>query len=220
MHNNNISARIFKKCADFLDKSCGFLSVLFWIFALFGFDGGTITLHTLAAILIHEAGHLAAMTLIGAPASLPSARPRGLLIKCGRILSYNEEFLVAMAGPLANVLTTLVALPFGAAARELSSVSLVTALSNLIPIKGYDGYRMIDAMLSRHGFSGGCRLLSRISFAIAVAALFLSLYAIWRFDAGYWIFGVFFVFILKEVKISVSRQFARFSEISRDFERF
>ena len=85
--------------------------------------------------------------------------------------------------------------------------NILTAVSNLLPIKGYDGYRMICSALSLIGREAAIRFVDALSFGIAAAAVILSLCIIYLFDAGYWIFFVFFIFLLKEAKISLERRF-------------
>ena len=211
MHNNKIGRHFSRRAAHFLECACGFLSLCFWAAALFGFDDPVTSAVTLLAVFLHEAGHLAALWLLGHPLRLPSPRLSGFGIRARRVLSYKEEFFVCLAGPLANLITGGVVLLFSRGEASLFfAVSLLTAASNLLPIRGYDGYKAILAISGGLGFTRCEEILSYVSFVLGAAALLLSLYAIYRLNAGYWIFGVFFIFILKEVKISIGERFSRF----------
>ena len=189
----------------FLEALASFLSVFFWLFLLLGFDGLHTASLTVAAALIHELGHEIALILIGKAPQLPRPRLNGFRINARDMLSYKDEMLVCVAGPLANVAVWLVGISLCPEWAQLFSVvNLITALSNLLPLRGYDGYRMIAAVLGELGWDVGRRILDSLSFFIATAALFISLYFIDRLDAGYWIFGGFFIFLLKEMKISIN----------------
>ena len=120
-------------------------------------------------------------------------------------MSYREEIAVLSAGPLANAVTAvsvLLFLPKSEPSTLFSVINGVTALTNLIPVRGYDGYKILFAIAEHAECSALRRALEACSLLFASAVLFLSLYSIDRLDAGYWIFGVFFIFLLREIKIS------------------
>lgn len=185
------------------------LSGFFWILLLFGFDEGGSGILTVCAAIIHEAGHCAAHFLVGAGTALPHASLVGFGLMPRRILSYKEEILVAAAGPLANLITAAILLPYRSSesADVFFLVNLLCAVSNLLPVKSYDGYRILSSALSLMGLTQATCIIDFISFALAAAAVLVSLCAIYFFDAGYWIFGVFFVFLLKEVDFSLKGRF-------------
>lgn len=200
MHFNKIKCRK----AEMADMTVRIFSAIFWLLVLFGFDSTAGALMTLFAALIHEAGHLIALFVLGHTDGVPMPRMPGFSIGIHPTLSYKEDVVVSLAGPMANLATVAVLLPMRDAAWEMIAISLLTALSNLLPVKGYDGYRILTALIAltnTERFLG--RLPDVLSFGIATAAVLLSLYAIYAFDAGYWIFGVFFIFLLGEVKNSL-----------------
>ena len=191
--------------ARFLEVAGAVLSVFFWIFLLFGFDDTSTASLTVVAALIHELGHEVGLVLIGKPPRLPRARLHGFKINARVVLSYKDEILVCAAGPLANLTACLIGALFSSEyVRLFSAVNLITALSNLLPLRSYDGYRIISAALAEHGWEAGRRILDALSFFIATVATFVSLYFIDRLDVGYWIFGVFFIFLIKEIKNSIN----------------
>jgi hypothetical protein len=81
----------------------------------------------------------------------------------------------------------------------LGLINLATAISNLIPVEGYDGYGILKQILSAKNMIGGIRTLDRVSFVFSVLATFLSLYLIDKADSGYWIFAVFFVMMISKL---------------------
>ena len=196
---NIFSVRFFEICLMFL-------SGLFWILALFGFDEPAVAFITLIAVAIHEFGHEAMLFILKKPLRLPLPRANGFKIKPHALLSYKEEIAVLVAGPFANLIFALLALPFFSKYESLQLFSVInglTALTNLIPVRGYDGYKILSATAEHFECSTLNRVLDVCSLLFASAVLLLSLYAIDRLDAGYWIFGVFFIFLLREVKNSI-----------------
>ena len=200
MHINKIKKATF----DFVDVIERVFSALFWILVMLGFDGVVGAILTLVSVVIHEAGHLAAIFILGRKSGAPLPRMPGFSIRVGASLSYKEDMIVAAAGPMANLITALILLPIRQAAGPMILISLLTAISNLLPVRGYDGYRILTSAiaLSEAGEFLG-RLPDVLSFGTAVVAVLLSLYFIYVFDSGYWIFGVFFIFLLGEVKKSL-----------------
>ena len=192
-----------------LNLTIRILSGIFWILLLFGFDEGGSGILTICAALIHEAGHCAAHFMIGAGTALPHTSLLGFGLLPRRLLSYKEEIFVAAAGPLANLIALVLLLPlcFSEEARLFALVNLLCAVSNLLPVKSYDGYRILSSAFSLLGIPRAMLAIDALSFAIASAAVLISLCAIYFLDAGYWIFGVFFIFLLKEVDFSLKRRF-------------
>ena len=200
MHNN----KIFKGRVKLTEIIVRIFSALFWILVMLGLEGVEGALLTLIAVVIHELGHMTALFVLGHGGSMPLPRMPGFSIKVRATLSYKEDIAVAAAGPLANLITVLILLPLGQAAGPMIIISVLTAISNLLPVRGYDGYRILTSVIAISGterFFG--RLPDTLSFVTAMSAVLLSLYFIYAFDAGYWIFGVFFIFLLGEVKKSL-----------------
>ena len=182
------------------------LSGLFWILALFGFDEPAVALITLIAVAIHEMGHEAMLFILKKPLRLPLPRADGFKIAPRTLLSYKEEVAVLAAGPFANLMLALTAPLLFPKSEQLELFSLInglTAITNLIPVRGYDGYKILSAVSEHFECIPLKRGLDACSLLFASAVMLLSLYAIDRLDAGYWIFGVFFIFLIKEVKNSI-----------------
>lgn len=109
-----------------------------------------IPLLTLAAIVIHEAGHLLAAYLLRMKPSGATADTIGVrLLFRGSPPSYGKEILLCAAGPLANLLSLLLALLCGTPTDSFFvSASAALALLNLLPIEGFDGGRILHSTLS------------------------------------------------------------------------
>ena len=81
-------------------------------------------------------------------------------------------------------------------------LNLLSAVSNLLPINGYDGYRIMDASFSliMRDVKKKDSLLILISLFLTSSAVFFSLYLILRFGEGYWLFALFFLSLLTSAK--------------------
>lgn len=199
----------------------GTLPLIFWVLLIFGFDAPYVAILTIATALIHEIGHLAAIyTVKKEYKSTPRADISGFRIEV-RNLSYKEEMICALAGPLINlVLGILLLLLFDSEyALVFSALNIMTALSNLLPVRGYDGYKFALSCASLYSDNPARveLILERFSFFFSAVMCFLSLYFILKIGEGYWIFAVFFSFLLAEI---LKRQKHTFFEKNRDFERF
>lgn len=131
-----------------LDVSPGFLLLLagFWYLDR---EVGLLPWALLACV-VHELGHIAAAVLL-------KGRVRGLSLSVvgaelrfeyAGVLSYGEENLLALAGPVANLLLGAVAYGMGAWLPAILSVGI--GGFNLLPILPLDGGRVLYNVLSAH----------------------------------------------------------------------
>ena len=132
----------------------------------------------LSSVILHEAGHtLMAGFFAKKPLSV-RIMPTGISILLPNASSYTEEFLIALAGPLMNLLYALLCgfLPYGVGGT-VKEISLLLASVNLLPLAPLDGGRMLSALLSP---LFGAEISARISefFGLLLLALLwiLSLY--------------------------------------------
>ena len=183
------------------------LPLAFWVVLMFGFDEPYIAILTILAAFIHEGGHL----IITLPFSTKRSRAikneiAGFRIKTNR-LSYKEELLAALGGPLANLAAGLIFfyLPlkseFGEYSYTFAVLNVMTMASNLLPIESYDGHRALSAVLCLI-FGDSLRVYSFLywlSFIFSSVMTFISLYIMLRIGEGYWIFAVFFSVMLSAV---------------------
>ena len=200
------------------------LPFAFWIFVLFGFDSPYIAILTLLCALIHELGHISAIFMINGKYKLKSVFS-GFKISVERHLSYDDEIKIALSGPLGNlmffIISSLLIVFFKECALTFAILNLLTAISNLLPIESYDGYRALECLIMKMGYEkSGLHILSKISFTILVVFSFISLYLIKSVDAGYWIFFIFIVILIKNIKKDKNVFFVRKREKKRDFRRF
>ncbi len=205
---------------NLLNKIMRAMPSVFWILLIFGFDSPYIGVATLICALIHELGHILAILIVTPGFSLKPAIS-GFRLGTDKTLSYKQEIIIAFAGPLTNIIAFNISLMFGKALNgylfTFGILNLMTALSNLMPIEGYDGYRISWCLFSLFGYSNlPIKALRCFSFFMIVMLAFLALYFMVRVDGGYWIY---FIFITALVK-SLSGDRKVFFEKTRENERF
>lgn len=131
---------------------------------------------TLLAAFFHECGHLLAARLMHIPLRQLRLDFLGARMEVsGRMLSYSEEWLLCAAGPLTSLGSAALAACFWQRlpqAQTFSCASLVLGILNLLPIRTFDGGRMLDATLS-HLFGARTAL-----FALRLCS-FLFLFLLW-----------------------------------------
>ncbi len=180
------------------------LPAFFWAFLIFGFEDPYMAVLSIIAAVIHEGGHIFSILLRRGTPMLRGVLS-GFRIKSTGVVTYAEELLTYLAGPLANLvaflLFSLLSLVLGKWAAMAAVINLITALSNLLPIEGYDGYGILRTYLQMRE-RGECflRLVERISSALIFILCIFSLYLIDRIGGGYWIFAVFFVSMIKCIR--------------------
>lgn len=161
-----------------------------FVFAVFVLLGGyriidiTVALPWIFAVLLHELGHLAAARLCGARVSGLTLDVTGAkMILCGKLLSYRDEILIALAGPTVNIVTFAVTFCF---TENFSSFSLMLGLLNLFPISGFDGYRILSSFIKlREGVEKAERVMRTMSFCAVFLLWLISVYLLLRFGSGF-----------------------------------
>ncbi len=162
--------------------------LLFLIWMLFC-DRSGIGVATLLAAALHECGHLAAAKWLRIPFRALRLTPLGARLETGTgVLSYGEEFLLAAAGPLTSLLASLGAAMFWRAFgffRLFSCASLLLGVLNLLPIRSFDGGRMLESMLSQKaGVRVACRMMQVLSFFFLLVLFSLAVYLLLRAGDG------------------------------------
>lgn len=140
-------------------------------------DGGCLLLGFYACLL-HEIGHLLAMLWLKVPVSEICFYGAGVKIvpKKSKLSGYGKELAVLAAGPLANLIVfALSYFLIGGQAAVFGAVSLVTGLFNLLPLKGFDGGRMVALAAERFASSSGLWETKTALSVVNCAALALLL---------------------------------------------
>jgi Zn-dependent protease/CBS domain-containing protein len=179
-----------------------FLLFLAWIFAASWASGGPAEAWSgllfmvllFACVLAHEFGHIFTARAFGIATPDVTLLPIGGVARLERIPEKpQEEFLVAIAGPLVNVAIALVLMIFTGArvghgleavestqialVDRLAAVNLFIALFNMIPAFPMDGGRVLRALLAiRFGCVRATEIAAWIGQGLAFALGFLGLF--------------------------------------------
>ena len=180
------------------------LAIIYLIWMFFTDKSGIAAISLLAAAL-HEVGHLVAARFLKIPIRAMRFDLLGARIDVkGRILSYGEEWLLCMAGPLSSLSFSLLGSFFwsnGKLAIAFSCASLLLGLLNLLPIQTFDGGRMLE-----------CALLSfstpKRASSILRGCTFLFLWFLWAFSA----------YLMIKIADGISLFFFTLTLLSRFFE--
>ena len=198
MHINEIKER-FYKVASAVTLA---LPVLFWTLVIYAFDEPLIAGLTVAAALIHESGHLLYAFISGWEGSFRGALT-GFRLQKLKHLCYRDEILLYLSGPLFNVLAALIILPYSTRnyyALLFIALNLATAVSNLLPIRGQDGYGVLRTVLDmKCAGSSAHGLLNGASFFFTSFLSLLSLYLMQKCNGGYWIYAIFILSLFSEM---------------------
>ena len=183
-------------------------STVFWIMLIFGFEEISMAAASIVAIGVHEMGHLLYLKFLGVDAGIRGVLS-GFRIQSGNTLSYSEERRLYLFGPLANIILALILSLLTPLTNGLLLegvvVNLITALSNLLPVEGYDGYGALISLLRQYEMERGEVILHYVSFSIIFLMCIFSLYFIDRFGGGYWIFAIFLASMLKHLSKKLAR---------------
>lgn len=118
-----------------------------WLFM----DRSWLCISALLAACVHELGHLSAARCLHIPIRTLRLHLLGAgLTLGGAPLSYGAEFLLCVAGPLSSLLLAALLSPLWgyALCRQISCASLLLGCLNLLPVRAFDGGRMLSAALS------------------------------------------------------------------------
>lgn len=210
MHNNEFKVFL----SAFLSFFNSFLPVIFWILLVFGFDEGYVAGLTVISAIIHESGHYLYLALRGNRVFI-KGKVDGFRIKGHHTLSYKDELFLAISGPSANlligVLSFLLSFPtfvFSDYLKIFGIINLTTAISNLLPIESYDGYRIVTCiLLITDSPQWTYALLDKLSQLIVTFMILLSLYLMYELDGGYFIFLIFALSLYRNVSRNLNSTF-------------
>lgn len=174
-----------------------FLEILragFWFCFLFALDRPYLAILTLLALVFHECCHVFALLRIRRGGRVHT-HLGGLRIFPSETLSYREERSVCAAGPLGGFLGAILCFALSPLAPgylfDFGLCHLLTSLSNLLPIEGYDGYRILKASIALHGKYDAQKTADAFSFFFSALFALLSLCIFGILGEGIWASGAF-----------------------------
>ena len=209
MHNNEITS-FFSKILILIDS---LLPIFFWLLIIYGFDERVSAGLTVISALIHEAGHMLFYLFHHRKFKQIKGVLGGFRISKLQELSYKDEFILCILGPFANLVVCLLSFVFFTVSSNeyfflFCWLNLFTALSNLLPIRGHDGYRCLLCMFRKSdNFERYSDILDNVSFASIVFLSFVSLYFMEKLNGGYWIYVVFGVLLYENVHRGLKTHF-------------
>lgn len=137
-------------------------AVLFGLAAALAWDSsGTVRMGLLCAVL-HEAGHLAAWTILFRSVPTVTLSLTGLCLSLrGELPGKTQEILLAMAGPAVNLALCILCLVwmeyvggYTYPGYRFACVNLLLGAFNLLPLPGLDGGRLAAVLLDELHFTG------------------------------------------------------------------
>lgn len=157
---------------------------LFFTAILLILDDRGFYLLVFAGILIHEVGHLLVILLLCCHVEALELRLSGLRMDYTEgHLGYGRDALIALGGPLANLIAAgVLILLSGAQPREAVYLSIgvqvLLAGFNLLPALPMDGGRVLQAVISYHwGLDRGSQVLQIATALVSAVMMGVGLYA-------------------------------------------
>lgn len=160
----------------------------FWFFIVIGLFAyldrtNSVTL-VLAAVIIHELGHLAAMWIFKTDVKELELGPFGARITLGKAYtgSYLNEMLIYLAGPLSGLVVASVIINLsGGQFLRFALINIGLSAFNLLPISTLDGGSFLFAVLC--GAMGPVRAkayLDIITYLLLIPLFILSFILLFR----------------------------------------
>ena len=143
----------------------------------------------IAAAFIHECGHLLAARILKLNIKSMRLGIFGAAIEVDMMhCSYRKEIILALCGPLANIISAALILPLAGTENRHVFLFLVSSLFfaalNLLPAGSFDGGRIFSSIL--HIFLSPrvvCRITEAVSFAVVFTLWTASVYFIFKTGA-------------------------------------
>lgn len=129
---------------------------------------------SLAAVAVHELGHIIAMRALKCLPKEISLRFGGILICGSAYCTFGENAVISFSGPFANFLIFGALYPLGVLSGSLylksfAVVQAVEGAMNLFPVKGLDGGTLIKLFLNYLNIKRRELVFNIISFTASVA---------------------------------------------------
>lgn len=142
-------------------------------------EGALPFLMLIASAMLHESGHLLAMRSVGSVARRVDILPMGALIVCPEGLSYRDEAVIALSGPMFSLAASFIAFCIYALSKNVylfffGFINLFLAVFNLLPVKRSDGGKALFCLLMQRNIENADRICSFASIASRLTVLTLA----------------------------------------------
>lgn len=196
--------KLFNLLKSVLELLLGILPVVFWLCIIYSFDETIAASITIIAMVIHELGHVICIFFFTKRWQIPKGAFNGLRLTEAKVLSYPKQIMQYSAGVLFNLLAAICMIPwkktFGDYATLFIILNVATAVSNLFPIEGYDGYRIVELLIEYLALDYiAFRAFEILSFVFIFAMCIFSIFFVYTFGNGYWAMGIFLFASIKKL---------------------
>ena len=129
---------------------------------------------SLAAVAVHELGHIIAMKSLKCLPKEIDLHFGGILICGTAYCTFSENAIIAFSGPFANFLFFAILYPIGVLTKSLyvqsfALVQLVEGAMNLFPVKSLDGGTLVRVFLNVLNIKRSELIFNLISFMSSIA---------------------------------------------------
>ena len=162
-------------------------------------DRTGLMLPSLFAVMLHELAHLFTMWVLDCAPKSVRLIPASIQINSRFSFQYKNDILIAISGPVANLILCL-CLYFNYAAFGNMAVlyyavlNLIYGVFNLLPVKGLDGGTVLYAVLCKYkGPNKAAVIMKIVTLSLAVAVIFVAVTLTFRYklNISIYIVGIY-----------------------------
>ncbi len=152
---------------------------LLLISVMYVLDGNALFLPTFIAVFIHEAAHIIAIHLCGGEIDRVEVRAFGIRVNVPELkyMSYKREIIIAAMGPIAGIITAIIALLAADVCKSdsllyFAGINIIISGINLLPVYPLDGGRVILSSMLMFFSVRASYAVSYVLTIISVGVLF------------------------------------------------
>lgn len=127
--------------------------------------GSVSAVLVILSLFAHEIGHLAMARFLGVRVRAIGICFRGAYLRRAEASQSHQELLISLSGPVASLLLYYYLRNGIPLVRWVAILNLVLAISNLVPLRGTDGHRALNALrrMSSHSEERGDSSISALN---------------------------------------------------------
>ena len=162
------------------------LSAIWFIFIIY--SKGALIIPIIAAIFIHELGHITASIILKVEIKCITISILGARLEMNGEISYLKEFIISRSGPMFGFLGFLLTSQIDIQSQTIlnfSIISLALSIFNLLPIKTLDGGRIVKCLLySLFSLDLSEKIMQIITFLTIFSFWLISVYIMLKYSGG------------------------------------